>query len=95
MDDYVTKMSERLRFAYSKIRQELQNSREKQQKEYNKRAQQNKYKVSDMVLLEKRVVDKHEAHKFAKTFSGPWRIILVYPGTNTVDIADNSYVPKG
>lgn len=69
-------------------------AREQQRAQYNKRAEKCDFKVGDRVLLDKRVVEPGESRKFVTKYTGPWRIIRLYPGTNTCDIADNSYKPQ-
>ena len=94
MDDYVGQLAERLRFAYHKTREAMFKAREQQRRQYDKRAASCDYRIGDRVLLDKRVVEQGESKKFVTKYTGPWRIIRLYPGSNTCDIADNSYKPK-
>ena len=93
-EEYVNRLAERLRYAYRLAREAMVKAREEQQKQYNKRAKLLNYKVGDMVLLKKRVVEENENRKLCVNWTGPWRVILVYEGSNLVDTANNSYVPN-
>ena len=93
-EEYVNQLAERLCYAYRLARETMVRAREEQQKQYNKRAKLLNYKVGDMVLLKKRVVEENENRKLCVNWTGPWRVIRVYEGSNLVDIANNSYVPN-
>ena len=91
--DYVGELVNRLRYSFQRVAEESGKARERQRAQYNKRANENEYKVGDKVLLDIRVVKTGDSKKFTSKYKGPYRIIKVY-ANKTVDIADSSYVTQ-
>ncbi|KAI9554901.1 Retrovirus-related Pol polyprotein [Daphnia sinensis] len=78
---------------FQRAREENKKARERQREQYNKRAIIQEYKVGDKVLLDIKVLPHGESKKFVSKFQGPYRITKIYEN-KTVDIADNSLIPK-
>lgn len=90
--DYISKMMERLRVAFKRVKEEAAKSREYQKSQYDKRARVLDYKVGDRCLLDNRIVLPGDSKKFTSFYKGPYRILKVYDN-DTVDICTNSYEP--
>ena len=88
--DYISQLTDRLRFAFHSAREAMLNARNKQKRQYDKKAGFDKFEVGCKVLLDKRLVLEGESRKFVPKYSGIYRIIRKYDN-NTVDITDNSY----
>ena len=92
-NDYISELTERLRYAYHKTREAIKKARTRQKTDYDKRATEMKFQVGDKVLLDIRVIKDGECKKLTSKYTGPFRIIRVY-NNMTVDISDNTYRPQ-
>ena len=89
-NDYLAKLSERLRVSFQLTREANLRAREKQKNQYDKRARELNYKIGDRVLLDIKTVDPRDSRKFTSLYKGPFRVVKIYPN-KTVDIADPSF----
>jgi len=92
-EDYISQLTDRLRYAFHKAREAMVKAREKQEKFYNKKADHDRIVVGSKVLLDKRVVKEGESRKFVPRYEGIYRVIRRY-NNHTADISDNSYRVK-
>ena len=92
-NDYISELTERLRYSYHKVREAMVKARDQQKEQYDKRAAILDYKVGDKVLLDIRTVKEGECKKLTSAYTGPFRVIRKYDNM-TVDIADNNLRPR-
>ena len=88
--DYIGNLAERLRFSFTKAREENKKARVRQKEQYDKRAKALQYRVGDRVLLDIRVVKAGDCKKFTSKYKGPFRVVKTYKNF-TCDIADSAH----
>ena len=92
-EDELTRRKKRLAYTYRFVREYLLEAQRQQKLQYDRRAQRNEYRVGDRVMLDVRTVPGHDSKKFRSYYEGFYRIQQLY-SDNTVDIVNNSNVPK-
>ena len=88
--DYISQLTDRLRYAFHNAREAMERARIKQKTNYDKRAGVDRFQVGCKVLLDRRERKPGESTKFLTRYQGIYRIVRKYDDF-TVDITDNSY----
>ena len=88
--DYISQLTDRLRYAFHNAREAMEQARIKQKTNYDKRAGVDRFQVGCKVLLDRRERKPGESTKFLTRYQGIYRIVRKYDDF-TVDITDNSY----
>jgi hypothetical protein len=76
---YKAQLLDQLSTAFTLVRDNLHESRNKFKIQYDKRAKVLDFRPGDKVLLDVRVTKPHQSRKFVPKYTGPFRIIKVLP----------------
>ena len=87
--DYRSQLIRRMHFAFTLVKENLKDSREKMKKEYDKRVKIQNYETGDKVLLDTKVIPMECNKKLTPKYNGPYRILEMHDNKTATIINDN------
>ena len=87
-DDYKSQLSVGLSDAWILAHRHVQKAQQQQKKYHDRRAKDPGFRIGDRVFVYMPALKQGKAHKFAKPFRGPYRIVTLFPNGAEVQLID-------
>lgn len=86
---YLEELVTNLQEAWELARQNVKRAQRKQQRNYNRKTKIAPFRVGDRVFLHVPSAKRGKAHKFARPFKGPYRILTLYSNGADIRLVDS------
>ena len=94
LDDYKTTMAQMMQEAWGLAQQNLKKAQKKQKLYHDKKSNRPDFRVGDRVFVFMPVLKSGPAHKLARPYKGPYRVIATYPnGVELVPVDKPKAIP--
>ena len=93
-DDYRTELVQNLSDAWERAQKNVKAAQSKQKTQHDRKARMPKFALGDRVFVYKPAAKSCKAHKFARPYHSPYRIIQLYDGGADVTLVDKPKEPS-